>query len=159
MSGGEKQRVALARALAVEPRVLLLDEAFAALDASTRSSVVHEVRSIIKGLNVTTLLVTHDQEEAFLFARKVLVLNAGKVVTFGPSLQVMQHPDPFIQGFVRMVLFEQAKVEEDGAGLFVTTQDGARIPLDLPNLAAGEVVHVMVKRGPTGQSIGVWAPE
>jgi putative spermidine/putrescine transport system ATP-binding protein len=159
LSGGEKQRVALARALAVEPRVLLLDEAFGALDASTRSQVVQEVRGIIKGLKVTTLLVTHDQEEAFLFARKVLVLNEGRVVTFGRSLDVMTHPDPFIQSFVKMVMFERAKVERDRVGLFVATEGGARIPIDIPNVDVGEEVHVMIKRGPSGPQVGVWRPE
>jgi ABC-type Fe3+/spermidine/putrescine transport system ATPase subunit len=157
LSGGEKQRVALARALAVKPRILLLDEAFAALDATTRSEVVYEVRGIVRRAGVTTMLVTHDQEEAFLFARKVLVLNAGRVVTTGPSEEVMAHPDPFLQGFVKMVHFSRSKVEEDASGRrFVTLPAGRRVAIELPNVQPGEEVHIMVKKGPQAESIEVW---
>ncbi|MHB8605047.1 MAG: ABC transporter ATP-binding protein [Thermoplasmatota archaeon] len=157
LSGGERQRVALARGLAVEPRVLLLDEAFAALDATTRSDVVQEVRSIVRRLDLTTLLITHDQEEAFLFSQRVLVLNDGKVVTLGAPERVMKHPHPFVQAFVKMVLFEQSKVEQDARGRqFITTEAGAQIPLHIPGLTAGDLVHVMVKKGPETESIEVW---
>src|SRR5262249_23935225 len=91
LSGGECQRVAVARALVVKPRVLLLDEAFTALDANTRHQVVGEARDTIKRLGITTLLITHDQEEAFVFARHVLVINEGKVVTVGPPEEIMRH--------------------------------------------------------------------
>jgi ABC-type sulfate/molybdate transport systems ATPase subunit len=156
LSGGERQRVALARALAVEPRLLLLDEAFTALDATTRTEVVQEVRSIIKRLGVTTLLITHDQEEAFLFSRHVLVLNDGKVVTMDTPDRVMMYPHPFVQDFVKMVLIHEAKVERDGDGrTFVTAEGGAEIPIEIPGVRPGDVVHVMVKKGPT-QSIEVW---
>jgi ABC-type Fe3+/spermidine/putrescine transport system ATPase subunit len=156
LSGGERQRVALARALAVEPRLLLLDEAFTALDATTRSQVIQEVRRIIKSLGVTTLLITHDQEEAFLFSRRVLVLNAGRVVTVDEPTRVMRHPHPFIQDFVKMCLIQEAKVETYSSGqLFVTAEGGAQIPIQIPGVAPGDVVHVMVKKGPT-QRIEVW---
>ncbi len=156
LSGGEKQRVALARALAVNPRLLLLDEAFTALDATTRSQVVQEVRAIIKRLGVTTLLITHDQEEAFLFSRRVLVLNEGRVVTFDEPERVMRHSHPFVQDFVKMCLIHEAKVETYASGtMFVTAEGGAQIPIQIPGVAPGDVVHVMVKKGPT-QSIEVW---
>ena len=157
LSGGEKQRVALARALAVEPNLLLLDEAFTALDATTRGEVIQEVRGIIKRMGVTTLLITHDQEEAFLFSRHVLVLNEGKVVTKDEPERVMTHPHPFVQEFVKMCLFHQAKVEEDAQGrTFVTTEGGAEIPIHIPGVKPGDVVHVMVKKGPSSESIEVW---
>jgi ABC-type Fe3+/spermidine/putrescine transport system ATPase subunit len=157
LSGGEKQRVALARALAVEPRILLLDEAFTALDASTRGEVVQEVRAIIKRLRVTTLLITHDQEEAFLFARHVLVLNEGKVVTLDDPERVMTHPHPFVQDFVKMCVFHQAKVETDRDGqAYVITEGGAQIPINIPGVSAGDVVHVMVKKGASRETIEVW---
>jgi ABC-type Fe3+/spermidine/putrescine transport system ATPase subunit len=156
LSGGEKQRVALARALAVEPRILLLDEAFTALDATTRAQVVQEVRAIIRRMGVTTLLITHDQEEAFLFSRHVLVLNDGKVVTLDEPERVMTHPDLFIQDFVKMCLIHQAKVETDAGGnTFVTTDGGAEIPIHIPGVKPGDIVHVMVKKGPT-ERIEVW---
>ena len=157
LSGGERQRVALARALAVEPRALLLDEAFAALDATTRSQVVQEVRGIIKRLNLTTILITHDQEEAFLFSRHVVVLNDGCVVTAGRPEEVMAHPHPFIQGFVKMALFHRARVELDPDGRqFVTLKDGTRVNINMPGMEAGDEVHVMVKKGGRSERIEVW---
>ena len=157
LSGGERQRVALARALAVEPRVLLLDEAFAALDATTRTEVVHEVRTIIKRVGITTLLITHDQEEAFLFSRHVLVLNAGRVVAQGTPEEVMTHEDPFIQDFVKMVHLSRSKVETDGRGNPVVHVEGGQvIPIHLPGIEPGDQVHVMIKKGPKTESIEVW---
>jgi ABC-type Fe3+/spermidine/putrescine transport system ATPase subunit len=156
LSGGEKQRVALARALAVEPRILLLDEAFTALDATTRAQIVQEVRGIIQRAGVTTLLITHDQEEAFLFSRHVLVLNEGRVVTLDAPERVMTHPHLFVQEFVKMCLIHQARVEADERGdTFVTTDGGAEIPIHIPGVRPGDIVHVMVKKGPT-ERIEVW---
>ncbi|MEK6985695.1 MAG: ABC transporter ATP-binding protein [Candidatus Thermoplasmatota archaeon] len=156
LSGGQAQRVALARALAIEPRVLLLDEAFTALDTVTRTELVNQVRDIIKRFKVTTILVTHDQEEAFLFARNVVVLNQGKVVVAGPPEAVMKHPNTFVQDFVKMLLFQRTTVKKDEAGrLFAQTQSGARIPLALTGVQAGDEVHVMVKKGPDRESVEV----
>lgn len=160
ISGGERQRVALARSLAVQPQILLLDEAFAALDATTRSDVVHEVRDIIRKTRVTTLLITHDQEEAFLFSRHVLVLNDGAVVTSGTSEAVMTHDHPFVRDFVKMILLKSADVQADGAGnLCVVLDGGEQIPIAMPGVTAGDRVHVMVKKGPRTQSIEVWPDE
>ena len=96
LSGGERQRVALARALCVGPKILLLDEAFGSLDATMRTQVVQEVRSIIRQQKVTTLFITHDQEEAFMFARRLIVLNEGRVVASGTPESMMTNPDPFV---------------------------------------------------------------
>jgi ABC-type Fe3+/spermidine/putrescine transport system ATPase subunit len=160
LSGGERQRVALARALAVEPRVLLLDEAFAALDATTRSEVVQQVRSIIRRVGLTTLLITHDQEEAFLFSKHVLVLNAGRVVTEGTPEEVMTHEDPFIQDFVKMVHLSRTKVETDGRGKLVVHVRGHQaIPLQLPGISEGDEVHVMIKKTGRSEQIEVWPDE
>ena len=156
LSGGERQRVALARALAIKPRLLLLDEAFAALDATTRGEVVQEVRGIVRRLGVTTVLITHDQEEAFLFARNVIVLNDGRIVTQGPSEEVMGHDDPFIRSFVRMVHLSKAKVEQDGGGHFVEVAEGARLPINLPNIKTGDLVHVLVKKSGASEVFEVW---
>lgn len=160
LSGGERQRVAVARALAVEPRILLLDEAFTALDATTRHRVIEEVREIIRRLNLTTLLVTHDQEEAFLFSTRVVVLNAGKVVVDGTPEQVMQHAHPFIQDFVKVALFHKGTVEKDSRGnLFVPLENGSRIPIEIPGIQAGDPVQVMVKKTGDTESIEVWRKE
>ena len=80
LSGGEQQRVALARALARKPRALLLDEPFSSLDASLRSHVREEVHGLLRQQGVTTVLVTHDQEEALSLADAVAVLREGKIV-------------------------------------------------------------------------------
>lgn len=157
LSGGERQRVALARALAVEPKILLLDEAFTALDATTRHRVVREVREIISRLRVTTVLVTHDQEEAFLFSNHVLVLNEGQKVIEGPPDEVMTHRHPFIQDFIKMAVFHKSVVKADSQGRFyVPLEEGNRIPVDIPGLKAGDAVQVMVKKSGDSASIEVW---
>ncbi|HWG92430.1 MAG TPA: ABC transporter ATP-binding protein [Candidatus Thermoplasmatota archaeon] len=157
LSGGERQRVALARALAVEPRVLLLDEAFAALDATTRLQVVQEVRTIVKRLGLTTLFITHDQEEAFLLSQQVVVLNEGNVVADGAPETIIGHPDPFLQQFVKMAFFRRGRVEEAGGVQVISLPDGTRFPVEVPGLVAGDEVHVMVKKGagPDGTRVEV----
>jgi ABC-type Fe3+/spermidine/putrescine transport system ATPase subunit len=156
LSGGERQRVALARALAVEPRVLLLDEAFAALDATTRSEVVQEVRNIIRRVDLTTLLITHDQEEAFLFSRHVLVLNEGRVVTKGSPEEVMAHEHPFIRDFVKMIMLARRRVTTDADGESIVEMEGQKIPVNFPGIAPGDEVHVMIKKGKKTASFEVW---
>jgi len=92
LSGGQQQRVALARALAPGPRVLLLDEAFSSLDAALRVSTRMEVRRVLKSLDTTVLLVTHDQEEAMAFADRLAVMKAGKVEQVGTPETVYTAP-------------------------------------------------------------------
>ncbi|HEY3694739.1 sulfate/molybdate ABC transporter ATP-binding protein [Phenylobacterium sp.] len=101
LSGGQRQRVALARALAVNPRVLLLDEPFGALDATVRKSLRKELRRIHDATGVTTIFVTHDQEEALELADRVAILNLGVVEQVGMPQQVHDAPaSPFVCGFV-----------------------------------------------------------
>ena len=157
LSGGEKQRVALARALCVGPRILLLDEAFGSLDATMRTQVVQEVRSIIRRQKVTTLFITHDQEEAFMFARRMIVLNDGRVVGSGSPESMMTNADPFIQDFMKMVLFAEATVQmTPGGSPYITLDGGAQIPVHIPDVRGGETVHVMVKKGAEAERIEVW---
>ncbi len=92
LSGGERQRVALARALAVEPRLLLLDEPLSALDAGLRERLAVDLRGILKAAGTTALMVTHDHEEAFQIADQLAVMRAGRVVQSGPISEVWSSP-------------------------------------------------------------------
>ena len=101
LSGGQRQRVALARALAVSPKVLLLDEPFGALDAAVRKSLRRELRRIHDATGVTTVFVTHDQEEALELADRVAILNQGRIEQVGDPVEVSEHPaSAFVAGFV-----------------------------------------------------------
>src|SRR5437867_8137740 len=101
LSGGQRQRVALARALAPRPKVLLLDEPFGALDARVRRDLRHWLDGLHRELGVTSLLVTHDQEEALELANRVVVMHLGKVEQIGPPEEIYNEPaTPFVAGFV-----------------------------------------------------------
>src|SRR6188472_1870710 len=101
LSGGQRQRMALARALAVEPEVLLLDEPFGALDANVRAELREWLRRLHDEVHVTTVLVTHDQEEAMEVADRIVVLNHGKVEQDGPPRELYERPaNAFVMGFL-----------------------------------------------------------
>ena len=101
LSGGQRQRMALARALAVEPRVLLLDEPFGALDAKVRAELRTWLRRLHEEVHVTTVLVTHDQEEAMEVADRIAVLDAGRVQQVGAPRELYETPaNPFVMGFL-----------------------------------------------------------
>ncbi|MDX6637769.1 MAG: sulfate/thiosulfate transport system ATP-binding protein [Solirubrobacterales bacterium] len=101
LSGGQRQRMALARALAVEPRVLLLDEPFGALDATVRKELREWLRRLHDEVHVTTIFVTHDQEEAMDVAEQIVVMNNGRVEQAGKPNALYEHPETeFVMGFV-----------------------------------------------------------
>ncbi|MDD5126122.1 sulfate/molybdate ABC transporter ATP-binding protein, partial [Methylovulum sp.] len=101
LSGGQRQRIALARALAVEPDVLLLDEPFGALDASVRKDLRQWLRNLHHELNVTSIFVTHDQEEAMEVASQVVVLNHGRIEQQGAPSDIYDHPaNAFVSRFI-----------------------------------------------------------
>ena len=101
LSGGQRQRMALARALAIEPRVLLLDEPFGALDANVRADLRAWLRRLHDEVHVTTVLVTHDQEEAMEVASNLVVLRDGRVEQAGAPRDVYEHPaNDFVMGFI-----------------------------------------------------------
>jgi putative spermidine/putrescine transport system ATP-binding protein len=100
LSGGQQQRVALARALVIEPSVLLLDEPLANLDRNERLRMRGELRSLQQRLGITTILVTHDQEEALAIADRIAVMDAGRIVQTGRALDLCLHPaSSFIASF------------------------------------------------------------
>ncbi len=114
LSGGQRQRVALARALAVEPEVLLLDEPFGALDAKVRKDLRAWLRRLHDEVHVTTVFVTHDQEEAMEVADEIVVMNHGKVEQVGSPAEIYDHPaSPFVMSFIGPV-----NVVSSSSGMF-----------------------------------------
>ncbi|WP_084691826.1 ABC transporter ATP-binding protein [Desulfobacter vibrioformis] len=106
LSGGQQQRVALARAMALSPDLLLLDEPLSALDARVRVRLRREIRMLQQKLGVTTIMVTHDQEEALTMADRVLVMNGGKLIQDGTPEQIYQTPaTPFVASFIGSMNF------------------------------------------------------
>jgi tungstate transport system ATP-binding protein len=117
LSGGEAQRVALARALVVEPRVLLVDEPLASLDPLLKARLTHDFASIIREAGVTVLYVTHDQDEAFVVADRVAIMNGGRIVACGPVEETMSLPaDEWTAAFLG--------VEEPVVGVVGSSSDG-----------------------------------
>jgi sulfate transport system ATP-binding protein len=113
LSGGQRQRIALARALAVEPRVLLLDEPFGALDAKVRKELRRWLRRLHDELHVTSIFVTHDQEEALEVADRVVLMNAGDIEQVGSPQEVWDHPaSPFVYGFLGDVNLFRGRAHE-----------------------------------------------
>lgn len=101
LSGGQRQRVALARALVVKPRILLLDEPLSALDAKIRKHLRQQIREIQKELNLTTIFVTHDQEEAMIMSDRIFLMNNGKIVQQGSPEQIYTQPkNEFVASFM-----------------------------------------------------------
>jgi sulfate transport system ATP-binding protein len=135
LSGGQRQRIALARALAVEPQVLLLDEPFGALDAKVRKELRRWLRRLHDDLHVTSIFVTHDQEEALEVSDRVVLMNAGKVEQIGTPQEVWDHPaSPFVYGFLGDVnLFHgrahegEMLIGEDHQGLRLATPEHSAV--------------------------------
>jgi len=129
LSGGEQQRVALARALAIEPRVLLLDEPLSALDAKIRVQLREEIRAIQTRLGITTLYVTHDQEEAMAISDRVAVLSRGRIEQIGTPAEIYENPaTPFVAGFVGTMNHLEATVRDGHDGL--VEYHGVRLRID-----------------------------
>ncbi len=133
LSGGQQQRVALARALAIHPQVLLLDEPLSALDAKVRARLRDEIRRIQLEVGITTLFVTHDQEEALAIADRVGVMQSGKLEQLGPPTQVYSRPaTPFVAEFVGLTNRIAGTVKQGSVEV-----RGALIPLVQPDVPDG----------------------
>jgi sulfate transport system ATP-binding protein len=125
LSGGQRQRIALARALAVEPTVLLLDEPFGALDAKVRTDLRRWLRRLHNELHVTSVFVTHDQEEAMEVCDRVVVMNQGKIEQIGSPEEVYDQPaSPFVCQFVGQVNVFHGRVQKGWAQM----GNGVRVP-------------------------------
>jgi iron(III) transport system ATP-binding protein len=142
LSGGEQQRIALARALAMSPGLLLLDEPLSALDAIVRSHLRHEIRALQQRLGVTTIMVTHDQEEALTMADRIVVMNHGVIQQIGTPLEVYRNPaTPFTANFVGRVNMLSAIVEEAGR----VRIGNRRIACEAATGTAGRSVHAYLR--------------
>jgi putative spermidine/putrescine transport system ATP-binding protein len=143
LSGGMQQRVALARALAIEPRVLLLDEPLSALDAKVRVQLREEIRRLQTQLGITTLYVTHDQEEALSVSDRVAVLTHGLIEQIGSPAEIYNAPGtPFVAEFIGTMNRLEATVAESGE----VQVGGTIVPVtDARDLPRGERVLVLVR--------------
>ena len=145
MSGGQQQRVALARALAPKPQVLLLDEPLSALDAKIRVSLREEIRHIQRQLGITTIFVTHDQEEALSISDRVVVMNAGRADQIGTPFEIYNRPATrFVASFVGTLNLIEAKVV-DAQNSTVAIGDQMIVLREKIDLAAGSAVQLAMR--------------
>ncbi|MBE0414404.1 ABC transporter ATP-binding protein [Yoonia sp.] len=152
LSGGQQQRVALARALAPQPRVLLLDEPLSALDAKIRVSLRQEIRQIQQQLGITTIFVTHDQEEALSMSDRVVVMNGGVAEQIGAPFEIYNRPaTPFVAGFVGSHTAFAAQIVDPAAG--IVTLGGAQLKLG-QTLAARPGATVRLALRPEAAHLG-----
>jgi len=141
LSGGQRQRIALARALAVEPRVLLLDEPFGALDAKVRKELRRWLRNLHDELHITSIFVTHDQEEALEVADRVVLMDHGHVEQVGTPEEVYSQPaTPFVYSFLGSVNLFHGRVEEGGLRV-----GGDAVPHDRHDLTHGAEVYAFAR--------------
>jgi len=144
LSGGQRQRVAMARALALDPALFLLDEPLSALDAKLREGMQVELRRLQRRVGITTIIVTHDQEEAMTMADLVVVMGDNRVQQVGPPLEIYRRPvNRFVADFVGSNNFLPARSVASGSVDVL----GVRVPLvaDLPQPASGSDVTVAVR--------------
>ena len=159
LSGGQRQRVALARALAVQPRVLLLDEPFGSLDAQVRQELRRWLRRLHDEIRVTSVFVTHDHEEALEVADRVVAMNRGRVEQVGSPQEVFDHPaTSFVMGFLGHVNIFHGRVEGGRALLGPLAVDWPEHAAAEPRAAAAYVrPHELdVTRAAEGEG-GIWA--
>ena len=146
LSGGQQQRVALARALAIEPRLLLLDEPLSALDAKIRISLRNELRAIQRRLGITTIYVTHDQEEALSLSDRIVVMNAGRIEQIGPPFEIYNFPaTPFVARFVGTLNVLQARIIDGSQGQLEVDGQAICTAKPLEQAQDGEQLNVAVR--------------
>lgn len=110
LSGGQKQRVALARTMVMKPKILLLDEPLSALDGVIKESIKDRIRTIAEQYNLTTIIVTHDPEEALTLSNRVMIINEGQIAQFGRPEEIIQRPE---NGFVKKFILNQLEIKKN----------------------------------------------
>ena len=157
LSGGQQQRVALARALAIEPQVLLLDEPLSALDAKIRIVLRQEIRAIQRQLGITTVYVTHDQEEALSLSDRVVVMSEGRIEQIGTPSEIYNFPNTaFVASFVGTLNLVTAGVIDAGSGRLSVEGQEVRTAKAVTDLPADRLVTLALR--PEGISLGEGGP-
>ncbi len=142
LSGGQQQRVALARALAIHPQVLLLDEPLSALDAKIRVELRNEIRRIQRQLAITTIYVTHDQEEALSLSDRIVVMNAGCVEQIGPPFEIYNYPSTaFTASFIGQLNLLPVRIADANAGVCLIAGQAVQVtpPIEGANGSAARL--------------------
>lgn len=148
LSGGQQQRVALARAIAINPTLLLLDEPLAALDKNLRDDMQVELRQLQQSVGITTMFVTHDQEEALALSDKVIVMNHGEVRQFGTPMEIYNSPkDRFVANFIgKANIFAAEIVANEGGRLVCRLASGAIVKARAyGNLGRGASIYLSIR--------------
>jgi putative spermidine/putrescine transport system ATP-binding protein len=146
LSGGQQQRVALARALAVKPQVLLLDEPLSALDAKIRISLREEIRSVQRSLGITTIYVTHDQEEALSMSDRIVVMNEGRVEQIGTPFEIYNFPRTrFVASFVGTLNILRGRVVDPATGRIAIDGQEVVAGRGLADAKAGDIRSVALR--------------
>jgi putative spermidine/putrescine transport system ATP-binding protein len=146
LSGGQQQRVALARALAIKPQVLLLDEPLSALDAKIRVSLREEIKSVQRSLGITTIYVTHDQEEALSMSDRIVVMNEGRIEQIGTPFEIYNYPRTrFVASFVGTLNLLKGRIVDPKAATIEI--DGQRVVASrgIDGATAGEVRTIALR--------------
>ncbi|WP_018185168.1 ABC transporter ATP-binding protein [Kaistia granuli] len=153
LSGGQQQRVALARALAIQPKILLLDEPLSALDAKIRISLREEIRAVQRALGITTIYVTHDQEEALSMSDRICVMNDGRIEQLGTPFEIYNYPKTrFVASFVGTLNILAGKVLDSTAGRIAIDDQEVVASTGLNGASAGDTLAVALR--PEALSIG-----
>ena len=153
LSGGQQQRVALARALAGKPKMLLLDEPLSALDAKIRVSLRDEIRAVQRSLGITTLFVTHDQEEALALSDRIVVMSEGRIEQIGTPFEVYDHPrSRFVAEFVGSFNFLVGEVSDPASGRVLVEGQDLVLADGVGNAQPGQKVTLALR--PEAVSLG-----
>jgi putative spermidine/putrescine transport system ATP-binding protein len=146
LSGGQQQRVALARALAIKPQVLLLDEPLSALDAKIRVALREEIRSVQRSLGITTIYVTHDQEEALSMSDRIVVMNEGRIEQIGTPFEIYNFPRTrFVASFVGTLNILRGRVVDPVRGRIAVDGQEIHTARGIADAQAGEIRSVALR--------------